>query len=286
MSIRLYEAEVIDGHPDPERPGHIKVRIPQLYRDNDVPVLIPPLYPGSPFGGWQSIAWPSNPDDSSLPVRVIVAHLGGNSFRWMGTSQSWSSVSDNPETRVGARSPDGRHSIQLDSSLGAFVIVKSTEEDGSQFFHMDPDENIIQMSTAHGTTFLLSEEKAGIIVPSGSSSHVLQFDSTGVLLTHKAGVSYLSMENGDITKLNGGNVQISGVTIELGGGTIPPIHPYLLTMTYLSDLLLVLADVVAIGAAIPTMTPFVATNATSMIAKIGTSLGAGAPYLSTRISGD
>ena len=287
MTIQLYEAEVVDGRPDRNLPGHIKVKIPQLYRDHEVPALIPPMYPGSPFGGWQSIAWPTNPDDDSKPVRVIVAHLGGTSFRWLGTSQSWSSISGNPETRAGARSADGRHQIILDSTLGVFMLAESDNVSESHFFQIDPATDVIQMRTAHGTGLVLGENSLGVIVPmTATTSHVLQMNSDGVQLMHEAGISYLSMESGDITKLNGGNVQVSGITIELGSGTLPPIHPYFLSLTYLADMSLVLTDIIAIGAAIPTMAPYVATNAITMMASIVTSLGAGAPYLSTRITGD
>ena len=246
MPVQLYEAEVIDGRPDANLPGHIKVKIPQLFRDNEVPTLIPPMYPGSPFGGWQSIPWPVNPDDDSVPIRVIIAHLGGNSFRWLGTSQSWSEVSDNPETRSGARSADGRHHVTLDSDLG--VELSASFSDGK--------------------------------------THTLNLNAAGIRLEHEDGVSFLSMESGDITRLNGGSVKISGTTIEMGGGVVPPTHPYFLSLTYLADLSLVMTDIIAIGVAIPTMMPYVAANATSMLAKISTSLSAGAPYLSSRITGD
>jgi hypothetical protein len=280
--IQLYEAVVTDAAPDANLPGHIKVRIPELFDDLEVPITIPPMYPGWFAGGWHSVPSALNPDTDAEDVRVIVIRLGNMSFKWIGSSQSDAFITDNPGTRAGARSGDGRHRLFLDNTAGFFSQIASDTEDTFNFISVAPDDTIV-IQTADGSTMSLSEKQVNLLTADGD---VLSMNDGDITLMQQDGVASLSLRTGDIAALSGKNVQISGSTIELGGGTIPPIHPYVLSMTLLADLVAVLADVVAIGAAIPTMTPFVATNAISMIAKVSTSLSAGAPYLSTRISGD
>jgi hypothetical protein len=94
------------------------------------------------------------------------------------------------------------------------------------------------------------------------------------------------MEDGNITKLGGGNIQIAGSTIEMGGGTTPPVHPYPLMLTLLAALKLLADDVVACGLAIPAGAPYTAVNATAFSVNAATSIASGLPYLSKRIYGD
>lgn len=77
-------------------------------------------------------------------------------------------------------------------------------------------------------------------------------------------------------------VRVEGARIDLTGPGATPAHPYLLTAAFFADLALVLAEVVAVGAASAIPTP--ATS--QMILDLATSLSAGAPYLSRRIRGD
>ncbi len=279
--IQLYEAIVTDAAPDASLPGHIKVQIPELFEDVELPISIPPLFPGWTAGGWQSIPSVDNPDGGDS--RVIVIRLGNQSFRWIGTGQADAFISDNPGTRAGARSGDGRHRIWIDDTDGFFAQVASDSEAPSNYININPDDTI-RMQTADGTTLAMTETQFVAINASGDAL-ILDSDN-GVSLTHQGGVANLSLRSGDVAALSGSAVQINGGTIEMGGGVIPPIHGYILSLTFLADLALLAADVVAAGAAIPSMSPYVATNATNMIAKIATSLSAGAPYLSTRISGD
>lgn len=283
----LYEAEVVDGNPDASRPGHIKVKIPQLFRDKEFPGLIPPLFPGSPFGGWQSIPTSINPDDNSLPVRVVVIHLGGSAFRWLGTSQWWSEITENAGTRVGVRSPDGRHKITLDSTEGFFVAVESdADEDSSASVAISPSGDSIIMSVRTGVKLEMSPNKMEWTVPQNSGQHKITADNSGVVISAAENNSSLSMTSGGQTDLVGGTVNIIGDNINLKGSVGPATHAYLLSTTFFTDLALVLADLLATGAAIPSMSPYVAANATTMISKITTSMTSGAPYLSSRIKGN
>lgn len=286
--VRLYEAIVVNGTPDPALPGFIQVQIPALFGDKTVPSLIPPLYPGASFGGWQSVPQATNPLNDE-PVRVIVAHMGRTSFRWLGTSQPFSAITADPANRVGARSKDGRHAIFMDSIEGIFLATASDAEGvtESNFIQITPADDSITIQTAKGDMISIKPEQLAILISDGVDSHALQMDITnGIVMMHKAGISYLSLEDGDITRLNGFDIQISGASIAMGGGVISPIHSYILSATFFADLSLACSDIVATGAAIPAGLPYVAVNATSMIGKIATSLGAGLPYLSSRISGD
>lgn len=280
--IQLYEAVVIDAAPDDALPGHIKVRIPELFDDLEVPITIPPLYPGWFAGGWHSVPSAVNPDDDSGEVRVVVIRLGNLSFKWIGTSQSDAFITDNPGTRSGARSGDGRHRVFVDDGAGFFVEIGSDSESTSNFISVAPDDKIT-IQTADGAVIALDDANLNLL---NSAGDVLSMADGNITLMQKDGIANLSLRGGDIAALSGSVVQISGGTIELGSGAVPPIHGYILSLTFLADLALVCADIIATGAAIPGMVPYVATNTISMVTKIGSSLGAGAPYLSTRITGD
>jgi hypothetical protein len=274
--MKLYEAVVLDGVPEPDLPGHVKAQIPELYADAEYPYLIPPLYPGPSLGGWQSVP--------SAGEGIAVIDLGGGSFRWIGTLDTAAAIGANPAGRVGARSKDGRHSIIIDDTYGVQFAVQDDAADEMQFVRIDPD-GTIQINTALGHTFLMQtdDELVHLQTPGGN---ILQMSTDGIMMVHSDGVASMELKSGDIATLGGTVVQISGGSIELGDGSIPPTNPYILSLSFMADLALLCADVIAIGAAIPTMSPYVATNAASMSGKIGSSLGAGAPYLSTRIYGD
>ena len=127
MAVQLYEAIVIDGAPDRNLPGHIQVKIPDLYRDNIVPCLVPPMFPNWTGGGWQSLPSEVNPDGGN--VRVIVAHIGRGSFRWLGTSQVFQLIADGQSKgRAGARSGGGKNFVYIDDD--AFVVET---ESGAKF---------------------------------------------------------------------------------------------------------------------------------------------------------
>jgi hypothetical protein len=286
--LRFYEAIVMNGAPDPELPGHLSVMIPGLYGANEVPVLVPPLYPGCHAGGWQSNPTEVNPDDpdgglEGNPPRVTVVQFGYESFFWIGTSQAWDFISAKPGKRAGARSGDGRHSVYIDDELGVYITAGSDSEEETRNFIGVGTDDTVQMRNATGGMASISTNQALLMSPGGD---VLCMDDNGVLLLHRGGLAGLSLRNGDLAALNAKAAQINAGTIELGGGSAPPIHPYMLTLEFLADMLTVLTDVIAIGAAIPTLTAYVATNATTMASKIGTSLSTGAPYLSKRIKGD
>jgi len=284
--VRLYEAVVVDGNPDPNLPGHIEVRIPELYGNEAVaPTLIPPLYPGASFGGWQSVPQASNPDEPEAEVRVVVAHMGLQTFRWLGTSQPFSAIAADPANRVGARSKDGRHSIFMDSVLGTFISIGSDNVATSTFIVLDPTDDSITMTTATGAVVQISEN---LIHLQNLAGDVLQLDDTnGVKLMHNGGIASLDLRTGDVAALSGSAVQINGGTIEMGGGVIPPVHPYLLTLLYLADISASLAEIVAVFAVPgPLIGPLPLPTTAATIVKIATSLSTGAPYLSIRISGD
>lgn len=282
--IQLYEAIVVDSQPDGEPPGHILVQIPELFGDGiDVPVSIAPLFPGWFAGGWQSVPSVISPDEDEENVRVVVVHLARNTFRWMGTSQAYDFITDNPGTRAGARSGDGRHAIYMDDAGGVYIEAGSDNNDGPvNFLSIAPDDTIL-MQTSDGSLVQLTPTQAVLMDATGD---VLELADGTITMMQRDGVSYLSLQDGDVSVLGGTVVQINGGTIELGGGVSSPGDAYILSSSFLSDLSSVCSDIIAIGAAIPSMTPYVATNAATMLANIATSLGAGAPYLSTRIFGD
>lgn len=112
--VQIFEAIVTDGAPDPDMPGFIKVRIPELF-DSELPHLVGPIHPGWTAGGWQSVPGSVLPESVSdeTEVRVLVVKLAPYVYRYMGTTQGWDTVEATAGT-CGVRSSDGAHTILLD----------------------------------------------------------------------------------------------------------------------------------------------------------------------------
>jgi hypothetical protein len=221
-----------------------------------------------------------NPDGGD--VRVLVQYVSPETFRWVGTSQEWSSIGGAPGTRCGARSGDGRHYLYLDNTSGFLLQVAPVSGAAKSFLKVG-SEPAIEARTSTGGLLLLNADQAALMSPGGDA---LQMGPTDVILMHRDGVANLSLRSGDLAALSGTTVQISGANIQLGGGVVAPTNPYILSMAFLTALNLVLAEVIAIGAGIPAGLPVPTPNTTLMQGNIATSLAAGAPYLSTRINGD
>lgn len=219
--FQLYEAVVLDGAPDGALPGHIEVSIPELF--GETPVLVTPMFPSWHSGGWQSTPGSVNPDDPAGFVRVVVARLAENSFRWMGTSQAWELVAGTPGS-AGARSGDGRHAVRMS-------------------------------------------------------------DDEGVVLESQAGNQLVVAADGTVTVKGTSKVTIAGTLIWMGDGTVAPLERYILPSALFPALVNALAEVITIGAAIPTLTAVPTPNCAALSAALTASLVAGPPYLSTRIFG-
>lgn len=117
VGVQIFEAIVTDVAPDPDMPGFIKVKIPELFGDNELPCLVGPIHPGWTAGGWQSVPSATLPasDTSEEDVRVVVVKLAPYVYRYMGTTQGWSTIEGSPGTVCGVRSPDGKHTILMDA---------------------------------------------------------------------------------------------------------------------------------------------------------------------------
>lgn len=117
VGVQIFEAIVTDVAPDSSMPGFIKVKIPELFGSDEVPYLIGPVYPGWTAGGWHSVpsdTLPSSDTDEDV-VRVLVVKLAPYTYRYIGTTQGWSTIEDSPGSICGARSPDGKHTILFDA---------------------------------------------------------------------------------------------------------------------------------------------------------------------------
>jgi hypothetical protein len=122
---QFFEAIVTDPAPDSSMPGFIKVKIPELFGQNELPHLVGPVYPGWTAGGWHSVPSASLPSSvtDETDVRVLVVKLAPYVYRYVGTTQGWDAIEADPGAICGARSPDGKHTILLDADglhLSAF----------------------------------------------------------------------------------------------------------------------------------------------------------------------
>lgn len=112
----FYEAIVTNSAPDDQMPGYIKVKVPGLCGELELPFLVGPIYPGWTAGGWHStpkVEVPSGDDETQ--ARVIVVQMAPNVFRYIGTTQGWSEIEDSAGESAGMRSFDGSHSILVDA---------------------------------------------------------------------------------------------------------------------------------------------------------------------------
>jgi hypothetical protein len=224
LPFQLYEAYVVDGAPDPLLPGHITVIVPELFGDDEIPFPIPPMVPGWAAGGWQSVPNATTPEGED--TMVIVAMLGPETFRWIGTSQAWSLITDDPGSAAGARSGDGRHRVYM------------TDTDGAR---METD---------------------------GGSGAKVWVNADGTV------------------DVQGSTVRIAGDLIYMfDGGVVPPTDRYILSNAFFAAMINLCADVIAIGAGIPSLMPVPAPGATTLLSGMTTSLSSGPPYLSARIFG-
>ena len=288
--FQIYEAIVVNSAPDPALPGHITVRIPDLFGENELPEPIPPLFPGGGSGGaWMSVpsAVPPEVDTDMVDEnRIVVVRLSRETFRYLGTTEEWSRlVGDHAGKRAGARTPNGRVEVYIDDDGGFFAVVSSSADpDGAKSFINAGRDGRIQIATSDGTSIMMTEKQIVLINKSGDT--ITLDEDNGIVIMHHEGTASISMTAGGIIAVNGATVQVSGGTIELGGGTLAPLHKYILSIPFFTDLAVVMAEIAAIGAGIPLMLPVPTPGAIAMAASLPASLASGPPYLSTRITGD
>lgn len=117
VGVQIFEAIVTDPAPDPDLPGFIKVKIPELFGQDELPQLVGPIHPGWTAGGWHSVpnsTLPSSVTDET-DVRVLVIKLAPYVYRYIGTTQGWDVIEAAAGTICGVRSPDGKHTILMDA---------------------------------------------------------------------------------------------------------------------------------------------------------------------------
>jgi hypothetical protein len=290
MSVQVYEAIVVNSAPDGAPPGHISVYCPEIAGSEELPVTVAPLYPGWTAGGWHSQPQSVLPETESASggdddkVRVIIMAVTQYDLRWIGTSQYWSEITDNP-TRCGARSPKGHHKVILDDDAGVQIVVSdASNTSGPKNYMSIGTNNAVVLATADGATLYMED---GVVSILNSAGDTLVLDSSnGISIVHNGGGEILALESG-LAKLIGANVQIVGgvVTVVGQGGialtndplTVAPTEPLVMGSTFMSALNTFLLGCIADAA----MSPGVATAATVLQAQVAISIALGSPYLST-----
>lgn len=98
------------------------------------------------------------------------------------------------------------------------------------------------------------------------------------------GVSGITSPTGEeFLALGDGRTTVAGPAIDLGDGTTPPTHPYLLTREFLTDLKAAVTELIA---AIPLGVVPPSGPTAIFVLNLDLSLAVGVPYLSARIKGD
>lgn len=279
--ILMYEAEVVDLAPDSALPGYINVRIPELFGPDTMPTPVGPLFSGS-VGGWHCTPTLRTPEGET--TRVIVIKVAPYVYKYVGTTQGWETVNDSQGTACGVRSGNGRHRILLKDDTGLQMVV-SPSDDGvtTKNYVSVGTDGTISLGTQSGSTVAISEVTISVLNAAGDA--LLLDSDDGIILVHHDGVSVVSLTEDEIKMLSK-SVQVNANTVNIVGRSgivltddltgLTPTESLLLGNTFLIDLskaLTELAAIVALG--------FPTTNTLAMIVSIASSLGAGAPYLST-----
>lgn len=267
-------------------PGFVKVKIPELFGDNELPNLVGPIYTGWTAGGWQCVPGTTLPDSDTneTVVRVIVVRLSPYIYRYIGTTQGWDVIENSPGTKCGARSPNGLHYIVMENDDGIQIVVSSLDGGDAKNFLSIGTDGTVTIGVNAGSIVHLADGTVSVQDSSGNT-FILSEDN-GIALSHSGGTELLSLSDGQ-AKLIGTDVLVAGgaVTIVGQGGIVltndllgvASTEPLILGSTFLTALAAALTELVAAptGLGMPT------TNTMSMITDITTSLGAGAPYLSS-----
>lgn len=276
---QVFEALLVDNTPDPERPGFLRLKIPDLSGGDPYPHLVGPMFAGWVAGGWQSIPAVKTPEGQ--PTRLLVHYGGDGTVRWFGTSQLMDIVGSSPGTMSAVRSGDGRHYMLIDSLHGIQMSVKQDGADLYSYLSISPSGNL-QLQSASNTLLKLD---SGFYLQT-SQSHALSMGSGGVLMVHGAGGTFLNLAETS-AHLQGEVVNIGGNAILLGTGQALPTHRYIKSNAFFTDLASALLSVVtALSTPGPLTGPVPLPTVASFASDLITSMTVGDPFLSTRIYGD
>lgn len=276
---QVFEALLVDNTPDPERPGFLRLKIPDLSGGDPYPHLVGPMFAGWVAGGWQSIPAVKTPEGQ--PTRLLVHYGGDGTVRWFGTSQLMPEVANAPGTVTAVRSADGRHYISISDSNGIRIATKRNNEDFYSYIALGTD-GVLQIQGS-GTAIVRFNDD-GFYMQS-PQKHALSMGDSSFILTHGNGNSFINLA-ADSAQLQGKTVSIGGNTILLGDGQALPTHRYIKSTAFFTALATSLLEIVAVLATPgPLSGPLPLTNTSALAAALNTSLSAGDPYLSSRIYG-
>ena len=167
MSVDVYQALVLDATPDPDQPGALKVKIPELFEDFECPYLVPPLFPGGVLGGWQNVPLPDSTGDEDR--RVLVIRLAPDTFRWIGTSQLSPLLEAYDLTQVsGMISQEKRHAIRILDADGNEVDGISLLTSAAGWESSPANVTRLDLNPTTGVTLSTQEEAELLLHPEGS----------------------------------------------------------------------------------------------------------------------
>lgn len=284
--VRYYPATVVENE-DPDQLHRLRLIIPGITGDETpYPGWVRPRIAGG-AGPGAAACWWIPPLGACVTIEVNRA----GELRWSGSDLGGVNtvpafLAANYPLRAGWTSPSGAHAIALDEDAGLLVLVADPADvDGvKNYLALNGETGEWKVGTKDGGLAVLNATQALLMTPAGDT---LVLDETnGIVLCHHAGGEMLELKAGSAT-LTGGSVLVSGGSVLLvgqGGVTIradltgvTPTEPLVMGASFLADLLAALPELMAAALAwgLPT------TNTATLVANLATSLGLGAPYLST-----
>lgn len=269
-----YPATVIDN-ADPEELGRLMLEIPGICGDDDPAYLdwVPCRLTAAGDGVAGLFIVPP------IGAAVWVECDGPRAVAWVGAGFGGPNtvppdLRGNYPRRSGFSSPLGRHLLVLDEDTGLLLFVEDDVNGiaGARSYLAINSDGTATIGGGRGGTMRLTPEEIVLLSPAGN---VVQLaDGDEIKIVHEDGAEYITL-GGGVSKLSGTAVQVYGGTIELGGGSVPPTHPFIKSTTFFSALAAALTELASLVPA-PGATTTLATALTA----------GGAAYLSTRIKGD
>lgn len=206
---------VVDNK-DPKKLGRLKVRVPSVFRDEEIGWALPCM----PFGGLGQQGWFAVPENEA---QIWVEFEEGDINRPIWTGTFWQQEGDTPEEAA----KEEPTTIMLQTKAGH--ILQFDDEEGEERFYlyhpteaeMEIDKNGTIALTDAGGSKLTMDADAGEIVIEDSNGNTMTMSSSGTTIEDANG-NKVEMTSSGIT-VKGQQIVVEGSQVSLGGAGGEPV---------------------------------------------------------------